>query len=224
MSLLNRLQQVNPTHTIEKKTPLHNEPEPVEKPKIAMPSAPVEAKTPKTNSKNNEKEIEFKKLVQKEILQGVNLDLDKTDLHQEIEKIISDLMDDDDSFRTQVDRKKVTTDLVNELTGFGPINPLLLDDSVSEVMVNGPDQVDCERDGRLVQTDIKFRDNEHVLAVIEKIVAPIGRRIDETSPMVDARLPDGSRVNAIIPPLALNGPTITIRKVCKRSIYNRGFN
>jgi pilus assembly protein CpaF len=216
LSLLNRLQQANQTLPTEKKAPpLHKEPEQVEKPKVVIPSAPVEIKSPKSISKQSDKEIEFKKLVQKEILQEVNLDLDKTDLHQEIEKIVSAVMDDDDSFRTQIDRKKVTTDLVNELTGFGPINPLLLDDSVSEVMVNGPDQVYCERDGRLVLTDIKFRDNEHVLAVIEKIVAPIGRRIDETSPMVDARLPDGSRVNAIIPPLALNGPTITIRKFAK---------
>ena len=79
-------------------------------------------------------------------------------------------------------------------------------------MVNGPKQVFVERSGRLELTDITFRDHEHVLHIIDKIVAPLGRRIDESSPMVDARLPDGSRVNAIIPPLALNGPTITIRK------------
>src|SRR6185312_12797917 len=117
-----------------------------------------------------------------------------------------------------IDRKKVTSDLVNELTGFGPINPLLLDDNVSEVMVNGPDQVYCERNGRLEKTNVVFRDNEHVLNIIERIVAPIGRRIDETSPMVDARLPDGSRVNAIIPPLSLSGPLITIRKFSRRRL------
>lgn len=103
----------------------------------------------------------------------------------------------------------------NNLTGFGPIKPLLLDEDVSEVMVNGPNQVYCERKGKLELTDVYFRDNEHVMSVIEKIVAPLGRRIDESSPMVDARLPDGSRVNAIIPPLALNGPIVMIRKFSK---------
>jgi pilus assembly protein CpaF len=100
----------------------------------------------------------------------------------------------------------------DELIGYGPITPLLEDPSISEVMVNGPNQVYVEKGGRLVETDAIFRDDEHVIRVIEKIVSPLGRRIDESSPMVDARLPDGSRVNAIIPPLALCGPTITIRK------------
>lgn len=109
-------------------------------------------------------------------------------------------------------------ELVNKeqiLTGFGPIAPLLIDEDVSEVMVNSPSQVYCERKGKLLLTPVQFRDNEHVMSVIDKIVAPLGRRIDENSPMVEARLPEGSRVNAIIPPLALYGPTITIRKVSK---------
>ncbi|MDP4163823.1 MAG: CpaF family protein, partial [Bacillota bacterium] len=122
---------------------------------------------------------------------------------------------EDESFRGQIDRKKVIDELTNDLTGFGPINPLLLDEEVSEVMVNGPTQVYCERKGKLELTGIQFRDDEHVMSVIEKIVSPLGRRIDESSPMVDARLPDGSRVNAIIPPLALNGPVVTIRKFSK---------
>jgi pilus assembly protein CpaF len=126
-----------------------------------------------------------------------------------------EIIKEEDEFRGQIDRKKVVDELINDLTGFGPINPLLLDEDVSEVMVNGPNQVYCERKGKLVLTSVQFRDNEHVMSVIDKIVAPLGRRIDESSPMVDARLPDGSRVNAIIPPLALNGPTITIRKFSK---------
>ncbi|ETI68669.1 CpaF family protein [Neobacillus vireti] len=123
----------------------------------------------------------------------------------------------DMEFRRQIDRKKVVDELINDFTGFGPINPLLLDEDVSEVMVNGPDQVYCERKGKLVLTEVSFRDNEHVMKVIEKIVSPLGKRIDESSPIVDVRLPDGSRVNAIIPPLALNGPTISIRKIAKDS-------
>ncbi|WP_438447853.1 CpaF family protein [Gorillibacterium sp. sgz5001074] len=126
-----------------------------------------------------------------------------------------EIMKEDESFRGAIDRKKVIEELVNEMTGFGPINPLLLDPEVSEVMVNGPYQVYVERGGRLELTGVQFRDQEHVMNIIDKIVAPIGRRIDESSPMVDARLPDGSRVNAIIPPLALKGPTVTIRKFSK---------
>ncbi|WP_438825504.1 CpaF family protein [Neobacillus drentensis] len=95
------------------------------------------------------------------------------------------------------------------------MNPLILDEDVSEVMVNGPNQVYCERKGKLVLTSVQFRDNEHVMTMIDRILAPLGWRIDESSPMVDARLPDGLRVNAIIPPLALNGPAITIRKFSK---------
>ena len=105
--------------------------------------------------------------------------------------------------------------LIDYLTCFGPINPLILDEDVSEVMVNGPNQVYCERKGKLVLTSVQFRDNEHVMTMIDKILSPLGWRIDESSPMVDARLPDGLRVNAIIPPLALNGPAITIRKFSK---------
>jgi hypothetical protein len=114
-----------------------------------------------------------------------------------------------------LDRQKkasVVAELLDEMTGFGPINPLIHDDSISEIMVNGPNVVFVERHGKLEQVDVRFRDNDHVQHIIEKIVAPLGRRIDESSPMVDARLPDGSRVNAIIPPLVINGPTITIRK------------
>lgn len=106
-------------------------------------------------------------------------------------------------------------DSINDINGLGPILPLLLDEDVSEVMVNGPKQVYCERKGKLVLTSVQFRDNEHVMRMIDKIVALLGRRIDESSPVLDARLPDGSHVNAIIPPLALNEPTITIRKSAK---------
>ena len=115
----------------------------------------------------------------------------------------------------RTERERIMQEITDEILGFGPITSLLLDDSVSEIMVNGPYQVYVERKGKLELTPITFADNDHVLHIIEKIVAPLGRRIDESSPLVDARLKDGSRVNAIIPPLALNGPTITIRKFAK---------
>jgi pilus assembly protein CpaF len=101
---------------------------------------------------------------------------------------------------------------VADILGFGPLEILLADEDVSEIMVNGPNKVFVERKGKLTLSKVTFENNEHVLKVIDRIVSPLGRRVDESSPLVDARLPDGSRVNAIIPPLALNGPTLTIRK------------
>lgn len=116
---------------------------------------------------------------------------------------------------SRIEREQMMGLIMADILGYGPIQPLLDRDDISEVMVNGPNQVYIEQKGKLTMTDVKFVDNSHVLRVIERIVAPLGRRIDEASPMVDARLPDGSRVNAIIPPLSLVGPCITIRKFKK---------
>ena len=113
---------------------------------------------------------------------------------------------------TRDERREIVRQLTDDILGYGPIEPLLRDDSVTEVMVNGFDKVYVERNGKLERSDVRFVDESHVMRIIDKIVSQIGRRVDEASPMVDARLPDGSRVNAIIPPLALNGPTLTIRK------------
>lgn len=110
------------------------------------------------------------------------------------------------------DRRRVIKIVENEIFSYGPITTLLEDESVTEVMVNGHKDVYIERDGQIVRSDVKFRDDKHVMHIISKIISAIGRRVDESSPMVDARLADGSRVNIIIPPLAINGPTITIRK------------
>ena len=109
-------------------------------------------------------------------------------------------------------RQQVEQEVLYEVVGYGPVQTLLDDPDVSEIMVNGPTQVFIERAGHLELTDRRFADDDHVMRIIEKIISPLGRRLDESVPMVDARLPDGSRVNAIIPPLALNGPCITIRK------------
>lgn len=108
--------------------------------------------------------------------------------------------------------------ILSEIMGFGPLDPLLRDDTITEIMVNGPRRVYIERKGKLIRTEVTFQNNEHVMRILERIVAPLGRRLDESSPMVDARLPDGSRVNAVIPPIALNGPTITIRKFSKKPL------
>ncbi|HZG84284.1 CpaF family protein [Paenibacillus sp.] len=156
----------------------------------------------------------FKNKLQKKVL--AQLQEETVDaVVAKLEPMALEILEEDTALYGRVDRAKVIQDLTNDLTGFGPINPLLLDPDVSEIMVNGPAKVYAERRGKLELTGIEFRDNEHVMNVIEKIVSPLGRRIDESNPMVDARLPDGSRVNAIIPPIALNGPTITIRKFAK---------
>lgn len=168
----------------------------------------------KVRVKQVNKHQELKNLLHKKIISEMK-DEDVEAVVPQLDAMAIEIIKEDESFRGKVDRKRVVEELINDVTGFGPINPLLLDPDISEVMVNGPEQVYAERNGKIVLTDVQFRDDDHVLQILEKIVAPIGRRIDESSPMVDARLPDGSRVNAIIAPLALNGPTITIRKFSK---------
>ncbi|KRV74975.1 type 4b pilus Flp biogenesis ATPase TadA [Pseudomonas citronellolis] len=120
--------------------------------------------------------------------------------------------------RYELDR--LAEEVVDELTGFGPLEVLLRDPDISEILVNGPDRVFIEQRGRLYQSDLRFIDDHHVYRVIQRILAPLGRRLDESSPMVDARLPDGSRVNAIIPPVALDGPCISIRKFSKELLQS----
>ncbi|SFJ36466.1 pilus assembly protein CpaF [Thermoflavimicrobium dichotomicum] len=116
------------------------------------------------------------------------------------------------------DREQLINQIIDESVGFGPLEPLLKDETITEIIVNGPFEVYCESNGKLSLTDIQFRDEEALRHVIERIVAPIGRRIDVSSPMVDARLPDGSRVNVVIPPISLKGPLLTIRKFRKEPI------
>ena len=142
-------------------------------------------------------------------------EIEQRQLEEAVSRIADLTMDEEPVPVPRFERSRIVSEVVDEVMGFGPIQPLLNDESVTEVMVNSPSQVYVERKGKLVLTDVRFRDDAHVMHVIEKIVSPLGRRIDESSPMVDARLPDGSRVNAIIPPLALKGPSITIRKFAK---------
>ncbi len=113
------------------------------------------------------------------------------------------------------ERARIVSDICDEILGLGPIEPLLKDETITEVMVNGPEKVFVERNGKIQLTNVQFHDNTHLMTIIERIVAPLGRRVDESSPLVDARLADGSRVNAIVPPLSLIGPCLTIRKFTK---------
>ena len=116
------------------------------------------------------------------------------------------------------DRERLVAEIADDILGHGPLERLLADESITEIMVNGPFEVWVERQGRLYETTVRFTDESHLRRIINKIVAQVGRRIDEASPLVDARLPDGSRVNAVIPPLSLSGPLVTIRKFSKRRL------
>lgn len=133
-----------------------------------------------------------------------------------IRQLIDEIVDIEATNVNRTERGKISRELFDEVMGYGPLELLLKDDSISEIMVNGPHQVYIERAGKLELSEVVFKDNEHVMNIIDRIVSSIGRHIDEASPMVDARLADGSRVNAIIPPLSLIGPVITIRKFSKK--------
>ena len=132
-----------------------------------------------------------------------------------IEKKLVDQLNRLPASVSDLTKQKIADEVRNEILGFGPIQKLLDDEDVSEVMVNGPDHVYVEKKGQLILSDVKFEDNAEILKVIDRIILPLGRRVDFDSPTVDARLPDGSRVNAVIPPVAIDGASITIRKFKK---------
>ncbi len=144
------------------------------------------------------------------------MDITKTDeIRRTMEDMFNQILSTEAIILSRSERQRLFEQIAAEILGFGPLEPLLADDTVSEIMVNGPNHIYVEKKGRLVKTNFNFESDDHVLRIIDRIVSPLGRRIDEAQPLVDARLPDGSRVNAIIPPLALNGPTLTIRKFSK---------
>src|SRR5579862_3409920 len=135
---------------------------------------------------------------------------------QKVTGAITDILNEEGRLLTDLDRNRLIEEIKNELLGLGPLEPLLWDDSVTDILVNGAHQVYVERQGKLSPTEVKFQDDQHLMLIIDRIVSQVGRRVDESSPMVDARLPDGSRINAIIPPLALDGPSLSIRRFGKR--------
>ena len=140
----------------------------------------------------------------------------------EVEELISSycqrVLDDNPMNVPRGERARIVADICDEILGLGPIEPLLKDESITEVMINGPKKIFVERKGKLQLTNVQFHDDAHLMTIIERIVSPLGRRVDEASPLVDARLADGSRVNAIVPPLSLIGPCVTIRKFAKNPL------
>jgi pilus assembly protein CpaF len=153
------------------------------------------------------------------ILKEANLEmltsLPQGEMRLKIEQLISQFMSEEKIILPRHDKEILLTRIIDESVGFGPLEPLLNDPTITEILINGYKEIYIEKLGKLQQVPIRFRDDNHVRHVIDRIVAPLGRRIDESSPMVDARLPDGSRVNAVIPPISLNGTLVSIRKFRK---------
>src|ERR671915_212315 len=151
------------------------------------------------------------KLVDKLDLSRVG-ELEGDVLRREIRLVVEHLCDTEDTLLNRSERERLVEEVLDETFGLGPLEMLLKDHTISDILINGPKSIYVERRGKMERTSVQFRDNAHLMQIIDRIVSKVGRRVDEVCPMVDARLPDGSRVNAIIPPLALDGPTVTIRR------------
>ncbi|MFN2219942.1 MAG: CpaF family protein, partial [Anaerolineae bacterium] len=164
---------------------------------------------------------DIKTRVQNQLIAELGTDEDAADTAQvqaTIEQMMEQILAEENTVLGKRERERLYESIVAEILGYGPIQPFLGDDSITEIMVNGYSQIYIERNGKLERTHATFKDDDHVMRIIDRIVQPLGRRIDEASPYVNARLPDGSRVNAIIPPLCLNGPILTIRKFFKNPL------
>ncbi len=178
--------------------------------------APARANPPARSRQEDTTHAELRERVQSQVINELDprsIDVtNKALVYRQLEEIFNTVLENESIVLSRPERVQMLKTIANDMLGLGPLEILLADPDISEIMVNGPNQIYIERQGKLSLVDTKFLNDDHVLRIIERIVAPLGRRIDESSPMVDARLPDGSRVNAIIRPLSLVGPTITIRK------------
>lgn len=183
----------------------------------AVKSQPEEAVRQPGSNNSREKQLrEVKKRLHRSLVERLDINqlegVESNLVAMEIRRALSQLLVEDPFPLNSEERARLTQDLEFEILGLGPLEPLVRDDSISDILVNRYDEIFIERHGLMEHTNIRFQDNAHLMKIINKIVSNIGRRIDESSPMVDARLPDGSRVNAIIPPLALDGPVLSIRR------------
>ena len=185
-----------------------------------IPSATPRPVPPRAGSRNiSGGEVDFetlKTIIHSKLVEKLDLsrlgDLEGETLRREIRLVVEHLCDTENSLLNRSERERLIEEVLDETFGYGPLEILLKEPGVADIMINGPKNVFIEKHGRIIRSDVTFRDNAHLLQILDRIVSRVGRRVDETTPMVDARLPDGSRLNAIIPPLALDGPSITIRK------------
>ncbi len=173
-------------------------------------------KGPAPNARGPARNVELKARVHSKLLGILNMDAVKAEsreeLHQEVQHVLEKILREDRLPISLTERTRLAEEILDEVFGLGPLEPLLKDPTISDILVNTHRHVFIERYGKLLETDITFQNDRHLMHVIEKIVSSVGRRIDESVPLVDARLPDGSRVNAIIPPLAVDGPSLSIRR------------
>ncbi len=182
--------------------------------RVAMPATSAAAQQQKDAL------VDIKVRVQTKLLSELDPSMDtrSPEVRSTIEELFATILNEENIILSRNERARLFDQIIAEILGFGPIEILLADDSVTEIMVNGPKNIYVEQKGRLTRSNVTFENDDHVMRVLDRIVAPLGRRIDESSPTVDARLPDGSRVNAVIRPIALCGPTITIRKFSKKPL------
>jgi pilus assembly protein CpaF len=210
MSLLERVERAQSGVERAQSGPEQNTPAPV----AVVPPPPLPQPTAARSASREELLRDIRIRLGEEVIGAFDtlLDVAPAEVRAKVESIVNRLIDTNGFAVTGDERRRLVDEMVNDVTGFGPLEPFLADESVTEVMVNGPRQIYIERNGKIQRVDVVFLNDEHVRRVIDRIITPMGRRIDESSPRVDARLPDGSRVNAIIKPLSLVGPVITVRK------------
>ena len=184
-----------------------------------MPTTSAKAAPEDKDRKRKERLTEIKLELHKALLENLNLSAleraSETDLRKEISSIASEILEEQSIVLNREDRQTLNKELYDEVTGLGPLETLLQDDTVNDILVNGPHQVFVERSGKLELSDVTFKDERHLLRIIDKIVSAVGRRVDESNPYVDARLADGSRFNAMVPPVAVDGSLVSIRKFKK---------
>ncbi len=188
----------------------------------APQAAPAQAAPLDKDRKRKERLLDIKSELHKSLLDNLNLGALETaseaDLRAEITSIAAESLEEMGVVLNREERSTLTQELYDEVTGLGPLEPLLQDDTVNDILVNGPQQVFVERSGKLELTDTTFKDEKHLLRIIDKIVSAVGRRVDESNPYVDARLADGSRFNAMVPPIAVDGSLVSIRKFKKEKL------
>ncbi|MDB5394238.1 MAG: putative type secretion system protein [Rhodospirillales bacterium] len=192
------------------------------KPAEVLPLFPAIPETSASQAQPLNRVEAAKDLIQAKLIERMDLSaastLERAELAQQVAALVGEVVQEDKIQLNALEQRDLVTSLLNDMLGFGPLESLLADDTITDIMVNGPNQVYVERRGKLELTNVRMRDDAHVMNIATRIVSKIGRRIDETNPLCDARLPDGSRVNIIIPPLAIDGPSISIRKFSKRRI------
>jgi pilus assembly protein CpaF len=188
---------------------------------LPTPPEPSTFRSNTVQTQVTEAQRSLKDRVKRKLISELDPSVDTNEIdevRQRLKSLFDQIIEAENLVLTRAEKERLFEELAADVIGFGPIEPLLGDASVSEVMVNGPKKIYFERKGRLMLSDVQFDDDEHVRRIIDRIVSPLGRHVDEASPIVDARLPDGSRVNVVIPPISLIGPTITIRKFTKEKL------